>query len=178
LGASTALLGQTFVSDGAGSGAWKHGTDIHGEMVVTGFTTSLAVPLAVDPTLATDTDYIKITAASMWSAGHLDGITFNIDELVAPVDGTYELNFWASIEVAVTSTLIGVKYAIDDATPYSTRKILNKAKTASDVNNIFGVGFVGLLTAGQTVSMYIAADTASGVIVREAGLTMKLLEEA
>jgi len=39
-----------------------------------------------------------------------------------------------------------------------------------------GFGYVTGLTAGQTISLYIAADTTCNVIGREAGFTVKLLE--
>jgi len=168
-----ATAGQTFVADGAGGGAFEDGNNIHGEMIITNNLVASAIPLAVDGTLNTDSDYVKVTGN--WTAGHLNGITFNVDELVVPVTGHYEIALWASFEIAVTSTLIGVKYAINDVTPYSTRKILAKSKTVSDINNIFGTAIGVDLTVGDTLSIYVAADKATNVIGREVGLTVKLL---
>lgn len=176
VGGDTADEGQVFASDGAGSGTWKQSTNIHGEMFVTGNTTAASVTAAVDGTLSTDSDYIKSTIG--WQEGHTSGITFNGDEMVVTVAGSYEVNLWASFEVAVTNTLIGVKYAINDTPPYSTRKILNKSKTTTDVNNLFGVGIVPNLNVGDTISIYIAADNTTDITGREVGLTMKLLHEA
>ena len=176
-GVTSASPGQSYVADGLGSGVWTTPPiATHGEMLVESYTTSFLVGAAVDPTLNTDSDYTKITASGMWSAGHLDNITFNVDELVVPVDGDYEINFWAALEVDITNTLIAVKYAINNATPYSTRKILTRSKVISDINSIGGFGYAEGLLAGQSLSLYIAADTTCNVTGREAGFTVKLLE--
>lgn len=175
VGGDTALAGQVFVSNGAGGGSWDHRTDIHGEMFVTGNTTPAVLTAAVDPTLSTDTDYVKATTG--WQAGHLTGINFNTDELEITVAGDYEINLWASFEIAVTNSLIGVKYAINNTIPYSPRKILNKAKTTTDINNLFGIGIAPGLQVGDVISIYIASDTNTNVTGREVGVTMKLLHE-
>jgi len=171
-------LGKRWVSDGAGGGHWKHGHNIHGEMFVSGHTTPFAITAAVDSTLATDSDYSLITGASMWQAGHLDGVTFNVDEIKVTVAGEYKIDFWASIEVSTTSTLLGVKYAINKSTPYSPRKILSKSKNTTDINNIFGSGVVTSLSVNDTLSLYVAADTSCNIIGREAGFILTLLDEA
>jgi len=90
LDTGAATTGQHFIADGVGGGVFKDTSNVHGEMFVTGYTTALAVPAAGDATLDTDTDYIKITASSMWQAGDLHGgMSFNVDELVVPVAGHY-----------------------------------------------------------------------------------------
>ena len=173
----TANSGQRFISDGAGSGVFKHGSNIHGEMIIEGYSTPITLTAAGDATLSTDGDYVKITSTSMWQAGHLDGPTFSIDSLTANVAGSYQIHFWASIEVSAITTLVGIKYAVDGTPPYSTRKILTKSKSAIDINNIFGMGIVDL-TVGQDLSLFIAADGNTDVIIREAGFIMQLLDEA
>jgi len=178
-GASTAQAGQILIADGAGNTSFKHNlTNSHGEMLIAGYTTALALTAAVDPTLATDSDYVKITGASMWAAGHLDRVTFNVDELVVPDAGGYQVTFWASLDSSAAGALIGVKYAINDTTPYSTRKILTSSKSIGDVENIFGAGIVEPLAANDTISLYIASDTITNVVVKEAGLLISLLDPA
>lgn len=176
-GVASAAVQTIYVADGAGSGDWVlPPTASHGEMVVESYNTSFIVTGAIDPTLNTDTDYTKITGTGMWAAGHLDKVTFNVDELIVPVDGEYEIYFWVSLEVGTTNTLVSIKFAIDDSAPYSTRKLLSRSKVVSDINTMSGFGYVTGLTAGQTISLYIAADTTCNVIGREAGFTVKLLE--
>ncbi len=175
-GVASANLDEMYHANGAGSGVWKKNpSSTHGEMLVTGFTTPFLVPIAADSTLATDSDYGKITQTGMWQAGHLAGTTFNVDELVIGKAGDYEITFWSSIEVTINNALVGIKYAINDLPPYSTRKILTRTRNSNDVMNIGGIGIVGGLSVGDTVSLYIAADTAVSVIGREAGLSIKLL---
>jgi hypothetical protein len=178
VGADTATEGEVYVSDGAGGGSWQNRGNIHGEMVIKGFTSALTLTASSDSTLDTDSDYIKVTAPSMWEAGVLGGVTFNADELVVPVDGIYEVNFWAAIETSVTNTLVGIKYSINDSTPYSDRKILSKSKVAGDVETVTALGYVSGLTASDTLSFYIAADTNTNVTIKEAGVTLKLLKES
>ena len=128
----------------------------------------------VDTTLNTTTDYQRISTP--WIAGHLEGITFNTDALIVPVDGDYEINLWASFEVAVTNILIGVKHVIN-GTIFSPRKILNKSKTTTDINNVSGIGYAPGLSAGDSISIWIAADATTNITGREAGMTIKLLHE-
>lgn len=172
----TATAGQRYVADGAGGGSWKDSTNIHGEMTVTNYTTTLAVPLASDTTLATDADYIQITGA-MWAAGEEDGVTFTLDSLDVPITGNYSLEIWASLLVSVAATTVAIKYAVDETAPYSTRKLLTKNNGADDIVMVGGSFIVSGLTAGEAVSLYIAADKATNVTIREAGVILTLLEE-
>lgn len=178
VGFDTATAGEVYVSDGSGGGAWKNSVNIHGEMTINGSTTAIALTAASDGTLSTDSDYTKLTAASLWEAGVLSDVTFNVDELVAPIAGTYEVNFWAVLSTSALATLVGIKYAINDSAPYSGRKILSLSKAADDIETVSGIGYVDSLTVGQTLSFYIAADKNTNVLVREAGVTLKLLKES
>lgn len=176
-GVASANLGEVYRADGAGSGVWQQPPVVtHGEMLVQSYATPFPIGAAVDTTLNTDTDYIKITGSGMWQAGHLHNVTFNVDELIVPVDGEYEIHFWACINVDVTSTTVGVKFAINDTTPYSVRKIIQKTQGTSSIENLSGFGYVGPLSASDTLSLYIAADKNCNVVGKEAGFTVKLLE--
>ena len=174
-GVSTASDRQIYVADGAGSGDWKSShLNVHGDIVVIDSSTATVVPAAADATLSTDSDYRKVTAG--WTAGHVEGITFNVDEIVVPVDGGYEVQFWADILVPKNNNFVAIKYAINDTTPYSLRKIVSQSTTVSDYLNMFGAGIVTPLSAGDTISIYIAATQADSLIVQEAGLLVKLLD--
>lgn len=174
-GTSTATVDEVFVADGAGSGAFKKSIiSSHATMAIINSSSVTAVTAAADATLNTDSDYTKITAG--WTVTHADGITFNIDELVADTNGDYEIQFWAAIKIPSINNYIGVKYAINDTPPYSSQKIVTQSATANDYRNVFAAGTV-TLTAGQTVSVYIAGTKTDNLVIEEAGMNMKLLHE-
>jgi hypothetical protein len=174
-GAASATLNELYVADGAGGGAFrKTSLASHAQMVLTNNVAVTAVVAAVDPTLNTDTDYVKITAG--WASSHVAGITFNVDELVADVSGDYMINFWAAVKIPNTNSFTALKYAIDDTPPYSLQKIVTQSSTANDYRNIFASGIV-TLTVGQTVSVYTASSKTNNLVYEEAGLQMTLIHE-
>jgi hypothetical protein len=142
-------------------------------MVIEGNATATGTTAAGDATLATDTDYVKITAG--WALAHGDGITLNVDEMVMPYDGDYYVSFWASVKVPTINNFVGIKYAVNDTAPYSTRKIISQSQSANDYLNISGTGIVVSLTAADTLSMYIASTKTDSLVVQEAGLTAFLI---
>lgn len=173
-GVATANLGQIYIADGAGSGTWlDNGWNTHGLMHITGNSTAEVTPTAVDPTLATDSDYTKVITG--WAAGHVEGITFNTDELVVPVAGEYELQGWANIQLPTTSQKVALKFAINDSTPYSTQKLIGTVAGANDIVNLAGSSIV-TLSATNTISLYIATDKAGDPTILEAGVLLKLLD--
>lgn len=174
-GISTAAANEMYVADGAGSGAWER-TSIsdHAEMAITNNATGTSTTAAGDPTLNTDADYTKITAG--WASTHAEGITFNVDELVAAVDGDYRITFWAAIKVGANNNFVAVKYAIDDTAPFSSQKIVTRSTAANDYRNVFASGIV-TLTAGQTISVYLASTITDTITVEEAGCQMWLVHE-
>lgn len=175
-GASTANSGQVYTADGLGSGNWKYTSNsCHGEMSIINNATATAVVAAVDPTLNTDTDYVKVTAG--WGAPHLHNVTFNIDELVVSVSGHYDISFWSSIKIPAINNFIGIKYAVNDSAPYSLQKIVSQSTTANDYRNLSGHGAIDL-TAGDTLSVYIAGSKTDNLVIEEAGLSIILLHEA
>lgn len=174
-GAATATHGQLYFADGLGSGTWEDNLhSVHGEMLIQANVTPEVTPTAVDPTLATDTDYTKIITG--WSAGHADGITFNVDELVVPVDGDYFITAWADVLIPANNQKVAIKYAVNDVAPFSLRKMTCTSAAAGDVANISAGGFVAL-SATDTLSLYIATTAAGDPTVLESGLVMFLVHE-
>jgi hypothetical protein len=172
-GVSGASIDQIYVATGTGTGAWKDSTiSQHGDMLITNNATATAVVAAVDPTLNTDTDYVKVTAG--WVAGHESGVTFSTDKLVAAVTGDYKFTFWASVKIPLNNNFIGFKYAINDTTPYSLQKLISQSATTNDYRNMFGSAIV-TLNASDTVSVYIAGSKTDNLIVEEAGAQMLLI---
>ena len=144
----------------------------HGEMNVINNSTATVVTAAVDPTLNTDSDYVKITAG--WTGPHVHGVSFNVDELVSLTTGHYSLSFWASIKIPLNNNFIGIKFAINDSAPYSLQKLVGQSATTSDYRTLAGLGGVDL-TSGDTVSIYIAASKSDSIIIEEAGVSLVLV---
>ena len=177
-GVATADAKQMYFADGAGSGNWlHHGGSCHGEMVIEGNTVATVTPYPpADATLNTDTDFVKITP--LWIAGHAELVTFSTDELIVGVSGSYEVHFWCDIKIPAANQRVAIKYAVNDSTPYSTRKLVVVSASTNDTLNLAGSGIIGPLTAGDTISIYIATDKAGDPIVEEAGLLIKLLDQS
>ena len=175
-GVAAASAGQLLIADGAGGSSWKHDlTNTHGDAIITSNTTATAVTAAVDNTLATDSDYVKITSG--WSLAHGIQVTLNVDELVFPIGGDYFITFWADVFVPTTNNFVGIKYAVNDTPPFSNRKIISQSSSTSDYLNLSASGIITNLSSNDTVSMYIAATKTDNLIVQEAGLIAFLLHE-
>ena len=117
------------------------------------------------------TDYVKVTAG--WGSPHTHGITFNVDELVVAVAGHYDIGFWSSVKVPSTNNFVGIKYAINDAAPYSLQKMVSQSVTVNDYKSMAGHGGADL-QAGDTISIYIAASKSDNIVVEEAGMSLHL----
>ena len=176
-GVGAASEGQLLIADGAGGSSWKHDlTNTHGDAIIAGNTTLTAVTAAVDASLATDSDYVKVTAG--WSLAHGKQVTLNVDELVFPIAGEYFITFWADIKVPTTNNFVAIKYAVNDTPPYSNRKIITQSSSTNDYVNLAASGIVTSIGTNDTLSVYVAATKSDNLIVQEAGLIAFLLHEA
>lgn len=176
-GASTATAGQIWVADGAGSGAFSNTTyNAHGQMSINANTTAKAMTAAVDATLATNTDYVKMTGAAFpWSLYYQHGIVFNTDKFTLTYPGYYIISFWGTFQIAAINTFIGVKYAINDTAPYSTQKLITQATTANDNKTLGATSIIGPVNANDTLSLYLASTNTTNVTLKDAGLVVNYL---
>jgi len=164
-----------FYADGLGSGSWRHhGGSVHGEMIIVNNIIPEVTPTALDTTLNTDSEYTKIITG--WSGGHEALITFSTDKMVVGVAGNYELHFWADVLFPTANQRCGIKYAINDTIPYSIRKLITVSSSIGDTLNISGSGILTGLSAGDSISVYIATDKAGDPTVEEAGMFIKLID--
>lgn len=166
--------------DGAGYKlVWTYaGGIVYGEMDILGNTTAKAMTAAVDPTLNTNTDYVKMSGAGFpWAASHQEYVTFTGSDLVIQVAGTYMINFWSSIKVAAINTFIGVKYSVNNTIPYSVQKIVGQSTTANDIKNLSASGIIANLAVGDTISLYLASTATTNVTVQDAGMIVSLMHE-
>ena len=175
-GVAAASSGQLLVADGVGGSSWKHDlTNTHGDAIITSNTTATAVTAAVDAALATDSDYVKVTAG--WSLAHGKQVSLNVDELVFPIAGEYFITFWADVKVPLTNNFVGIKYAVNDTPPYSNRKVIAQSQSTNDYLNLSASGIVTSLGTNATLSVYIASTKTDNLVVQEAGLIAFLLHE-
>ena len=175
-GTAAASAGQIHITDGAGSAAWEYNLgNCHGDAIISSNTTVTAVTAAADTTLATDSDYVKVTAG--WSLAHARNMTLNVDELVVAVAGEYFITFWADVKVPLNNNFVGVKYSINDTIPYSNRKVISQSSTTNDFLNLSASGIVAGLSVNDTLSVYIAGTKSDNLVVQEAGLIAFLLHE-
>lgn len=174
-GAAAANADQMYIADGAGSGAFKDNAhNTHAEMAI------IAKSQAFTPTgtnITDDANYIKITAASLWESVHADNVTFNVDELAVGAAGDYFISTWISFSTAAAAgSVFGIRYAINDTTPYSTRTLIgSKNSTGTDRITLSATGIVTSLAAQDTISLYIASDVTTNLTITDAGLTAFLL---
>jgi len=189
-GSDTALIHQSPQSDGAGGLSWDYPSGVvyaQMDMISNANVQSVSYTSATARAtwLSTDTSYIKMTGTNFpFVATILDHFTFDAahDTLVVQIAGDYQLDFWGSFLLNDTNTFLSIKYAINDATPYSLQKLTGQSATASDVVNLSAAGIVEGLSVNDTISIYVAAwrasATATNITFEDGGITATLLHEA
>jgi hypothetical protein len=175
-GIATAGVDTVYVADGAGSGEFKSVNAVYGEAEVLENATLQAVTGAIDTSLDTSSDYVK-TTAGLWTTGELSGVTFNatggLDVLTT---GTYEVSFWVTYAFS-TSTVVAFKFSLDDTnTNLNTRKVSRKIGTGGDVGAAASSWYKAL-TAGDKISIFVAAAAGGNLTIVDAGLNIQLLKE-
>ena len=176
-GHATATNRQIWLSNGAGSGAFSNTiTNCHAQIEITDNTTAKAMTAAADAALSTNTDYTKLTGAAFpWTAKYTSNITFSTDKLIVPFAGYYIVSFWGSFLIDVVNTFIGIKYAINDTTPYSVQKLITQAATANYIKLLSATFMVGPLNANDSLSLYLASTKAANVTMKDGGFMVAYL---
>ena len=177
-GIATASSGDVYVADGAGSGVWQaQSVPVFGAMTITSNTTPFSVSAAVDSTLQTDTDYVKLTGAGApWAGENLvGGLTFNTDSLVVPRNGYYIVQFYAVLSHSVNNSNVGFKYGVNGVlSTRSTQVMLSNAGRRSVVS---GFGITPILSANDVLTAHIASDNSGDVTILNANLALFILKE-
>lgn len=166
-GASGANSGDVYVANGAGSGVWRAIPEFTGAMVITNNAVGVAYTAAVDPTLATFSDYIQITG---WSAGELDKLTFGTNALTIPVSGggLYLVDFYCTIKSSINNTNYAIKFAVNGASGVS-RRPQAPLSAAGTIYNLSANGLVRL-NDGDVLTLYGASDKAATITIQDAAL--------
>ncbi|MNL07412.1 hypothetical protein D3C87_1280850 [compost metagenome] len=149
----------------------------YGSMVVTNNSNSFAVSAAVDPLLATNSDYILYTGtgAPLAASGlEFGGVTFSTNRLTVGVSGIYKVNLWALISSFPSNTArVAIKYVVSGSV-FSLRRTLVKSNSAGDYGNLSGFGLVQLANTDY-LQLYIASSVSGGVIFNDLNLTLELI---
>ena len=140
-------------------------------------TTAHAVVAAADSTLNTDTDYTRLYAspATVWTPGLADGTVVGTDEIVVSDAGVYKIELYLSFRSPNNSDT-AFKFAINGTAPFSTRKLLRSATSASDWGVASGQGIVQL-SAGDSVSIQVACTVTGNIIVDSSTMILTELVE-
>lgn len=152
----------------------------YGSATITNNTNAFAMGAAVDPNLATNSDYVLFTGTGAPWAGEslFGGMTFATDHLIVPVTGVYFINLWMNISQFPTNTAkVGAKYRVNGTT-FGTRNVITKSNSAGDFGQLNGFGLTTQLTAGDLIQIYLASSAAGGLIVANANSTLMLVREA
>ena len=176
-GVATAPVEHVYVTDGAGSGEFKSVNAVYGEAEMLENATLQAVTGATDTTLNTNSEYIKTTGA-LWTTGEQSGVTFNAGGWLDVITtGTYEVSLWVTYAYSTGSTLVAFKFSLDDTVNnLNTRKVSRKIGTGGDVGAAASSWYKDL-TAGDKISIFVAADASGNLTIVDAGLNIQLLKE-
>jgi hypothetical protein len=170
-GCSSATSKSVYIADGNGTGSWNRITGT-GELYISS-TKTISVPAAVDATLNTNTDYVKVNATGMWTGGLQDGVNYDITagELVITRSGSYELAKWVSHYVnGTTNRNLAFKYAVNGV--LSDRKVATSSYHSGELNSSSATGFVEL-TEGDRISLYVACTGAVTLTITDATFIVK-----
>lgn len=163
-----------YIADGAGSGAWRAVTEFSGAMAITNNATPYALTAASDSTLATFSDYSKMTG---FAAGELDKITFGSNGLTIPVNGggIYLVDTYLTASTGVVNTNIAIKFAVNGASGVARRPRSFLATTG----NFYGLSANGIVrfADGDVVELYIVSDKTTNILVQDCAFTLHKIGE-
>ena len=175
-GIASASVGEVYVADGAGSGAWETiAGHSYGDLYISNNSTSF--------TLAAASALTKLNPSSAWVANGYQNITPSAADAQFTItrSGVYQLNFWIVFQTAAIASGAAYNFHYNVSGTSSTRKVyVTKPTNNVDTLHVASNGYV-TLTAGQTISIYVGGDgTSSGtaIVVKEAGLNCLLIDPA
>jgi len=146
----------------------------YGQLTVSNNATVISMTAAVDSTLATNTDYIKVTG--IYDAiphGEQNGITQQADTLTIAQTGVYHIAVWTDVASSLNSTTVAFKFAVNTVIAL-VRRPKNFVRNAGEFHNLSAHGIV-MLTAGDIVDLRIASDLTADITLEDLVFTIDLL---
>jgi hypothetical protein len=160
-----------------GSGGFQFKTDAaYGTMEIVNNTNAFTTTAAADPSLNSNTDYVLIngTGAPWQATSVMLGVTFNTNQLVAPVAGIYRLDYWANIAQFPTATSkVAIKHRLNGATFANKHPMANAAAT-TDARNISGCSMIQL-AINDYLQLYVASTGAGSLILSDVHFSLQLV---
>lgn len=143
-------------------------------MGITSNTANFAITAAADATLQSTADYVLFTGVGApWVGESLYGVTFDINKLVAPVAGVYDIRFWSNVATYPSNTaFVGARFKVNNTT-WSPRTTVTKSNSAGDAGNMNAFGLV-TLAANDYIQLFVASSATGNLSIRNANLTMDL----
>ena len=178
-GHSTAIIDDYYRLNGSGSGAMKASPcSDYGQLSISANTTGFSLTAAVDGTLKTNTDYVRVSGTGApWVSAFTNGVTLDTStgRLTVARTGIYNINFHAVIQFATTSNRVGFKYRLNGTT-FGTQRLIIKNQAASDILMLSGFGFVNM-SATNYIELMVASDKTTSPIIEECSIAMFLFRE-
>jgi len=138
----------------------------YGQLAISNNTTTIAVTAAVDPTLATNSDYIQVTG--VWNAiphGFNNGVTQQTNSITINRKGVYKIAMWANMTSGTNNTIIAFKFAINGVITL-VRRPKTKIGSSGDTENLSAYGFAEF-AAGDVITLWIAADKTANITLQD-----------
>lgn len=137
-----------------------------GQRAVTLNTTAIAMTAAVDPTLATGTDYIQIVG--IWNAppdGQNNGVTQQTNTFTIATSGVYRIEYWGGVKSDTNNTQVGFKFAVNGVLGVVRRpKIFMRG--AGEVHSGAAWGYAHF-NAGDVISLWMASTLTANVTIED-----------
>lgn len=151
---------------------------VYGGKTVTANATVIATTAAVSsPDFTDPLDYELIPAAVFDSPeiAPAKGLTIGTDSITILQDGVYAIDFWATILSSVNSTLaafnFGVNGTVNTDRPIIVRVPNNTEPVSGAAHALFE------FTAGDVITMHIAASTTANITIKNARLSLQLVDK-
>lgn len=138
----------------------------YGQLFISENTDLIALTAAVDPTLATNTDYAQVTG--VWDAiphGLQSDFEQVADGLKCLRAGVYAVHFWAALTFSTNNTNVGFKFAKNGviATP---RRPWARVGTSGDRISVSAFGFVEL-AVNDVMTLWVAAGNSGNLDIND-----------
>lgn len=143
----------------------------HGHKTITNNSVAKAVPLAADLSLKTNSDYVQVTGIFDASSAGNHGITAGTNSLTVTRTGTYMILAWSSITSTTSNVNLSFRFGVNGVIPMSRRNWA-RLGAAGDRVGFSAHGYIDL-TAGDTLTVWIAADKASNVVIEDGVFTLQ-----
>lgn len=147
----------------------------YGGKTINSNATAITLAAAVDPLFNDAGDYVEVTGiyespdiAPFKNVGSLT------NRLEVEVTGLYAIHFWATLQSDVNSNIVAFNFGVNGAVQ-TDRPVKVRAPNSTDPVSGAAHAYINL-TAGQEISLHIAAKLASDVTISNGRVSLELIE--